>query len=841
MDKNKISENAAKLVAKGAWDKAIKEYELLLKMDPRDVRVLQKLGELHQKKGDNAAAATWFVKVAENFSGDGFFLKAVAQYKQALKLNPAQVELNLKLAELHQRLQLVGEAMAYLQVLANHYNQVGDVERLFETLTKMVDLEPENPGSRVKLAELFAAQGKVDRALLEYRRAADQYRRSNRMDDLVRSGERILALDANDGALGKELARLYVQRGEHTRALGRLQPLYKADPTDVEMLELLGQAFEGLGQQAKAAGTWKLLARTFQQKGNADEAERAWGQVERLAPGDTELQGFRAAALQAAVVPEPVPPPAPAPAEAPAAPVAVAPPPRAAAAVPPKPAVAVAPAPPRPPSRDQMLGDAAVQLSAGDLQGAMERLQAVLAQDPEDLDAHELAYNVYAAAAAAGAPGMVEAQVEQLLNVLRLCKAKTEIARAQPFLDVLLGFNPGHPEVPEFIAVLRPALARPVQVAKPQAPAAPAPTPPAPAPVGLGDEPPAPSLVIDVSATGFHQAVAAAAAPVPASPAAAAMPLGDDALPTLPFHAAAPAGSQPATEPEPLQPRAAPAASAPAPAARAQQSPAPAAAEPVRVAPPPPPGPEALAVKCDQARVLLGEGKYAAGRALVREVLAVEGAHPWALSLLQWADQVAPEPPAAPVVDTAPQSALDLGAQISSELGDAVGELPAAAPEERQVSVEEVFTEFKKGLARVVKPEDVDTHYDLGIAYKEMGLLEDALSEFNVARQGCVGKRKEVDCLAMVALLQAAAGQHEAAVKTYAQALASPHAGGEVQKAILYDLAATREQMGAAGRALTHYLKVLALDAGYRDVGRVVARLRAQVQPEADPIPGAAP
>ena len=43
-----------------------------------------------------------------------------------------------------------------------------------------------------------------------------------------------------------------------------------------------------------------------------------------------------------------------------------------------------------------------------------------------------------------------------------------------------------------------------------------------------------------------------------------------------------------------------------------------------------------------------------------------------------------------------------------------------------QYSVEEVFTEFKKGLEKVVKPEDVDTHYDLGIAYKEMGLLDDA-------------------------------------------------------------------------------------------------------------------
>ena len=44
MDKNKIIEAAAKLVAKGSYDKAIKEYEKVLAADPKDVRVLQKMG-----------------------------------------------------------------------------------------------------------------------------------------------------------------------------------------------------------------------------------------------------------------------------------------------------------------------------------------------------------------------------------------------------------------------------------------------------------------------------------------------------------------------------------------------------------------------------------------------------------------------------------------------------------------------------------------------------------------------------------------------------------------------------------------------------------------------------
>src|SRR6478672_10867044 len=123
MDKNKIIEAAAKLVAKGAYDKAIKEYQKVLEFDAKDVRVLQKMGELYQKKNDNAQAASYFTRVAESYSSDGFFLKAVALYKQVLKLNPNLVDINLKLADLHQQLGLMSEAMTYFQLVANHHEK----------------------------------------------------------------------------------------------------------------------------------------------------------------------------------------------------------------------------------------------------------------------------------------------------------------------------------------------------------------------------------------------------------------------------------------------------------------------------------------------------------------------------------------------------------------------------------------------------------------------------------------------------------------------------------------------------------------------------------------------
>ena len=79
------------------------------------------------------------------------------------------------------------------------------------------------------------------------------------------------------------------------------------------------------------------------------------------------------------------------------------------------------------------------------------------------------------------------------------------------------------------------------------------------------------------------------------------------------------------------------------------------------------------------------------------------------------------------------EETFDIGRELAEEL-DASPIAPAA--DAFQYSVEDVFSQFKRGVAETVKAEDSETHYDLGIAYKEMGLLDDALHEFEVAMSG---------------------------------------------------------------------------------------------------------
>src|SRR5256885_9161759 len=139
MDKNKVIESASKLIAKGQLEKAVKEYQRVLEFDPDDVRVLQKLAELYQKMKRPAEAADCFEKVARTYATQGFYLKAVALYKQVLKV-VERIEVNVRLAELYQQLGLTGDAAKEWHDVASHYEKSRRGHASLRTLQQPVDL-----------------------------------------------------------------------------------------------------------------------------------------------------------------------------------------------------------------------------------------------------------------------------------------------------------------------------------------------------------------------------------------------------------------------------------------------------------------------------------------------------------------------------------------------------------------------------------------------------------------------------------------------------------------------------------------------------------------------------
>jgi tetratricopeptide (TPR) repeat protein len=890
VDKNKVTAEATRLAQKGAHDKAIKLYEKLLAEDPKDVRVLLKIGELQQKKGDNAAAAETFGKVADAYGEQGFFLKAVAVYKQMLKLAPDDVRVNERLAGLYQQLGILSDAMGQLQIVAAAAEHARDAARLLDVLKRMVDLEPENVGSAVKLGDLYAKGAQAKLALEQFRRAAEALKRNNRADEYVKVAERIAALAPDDLALTRELAHVYLAKGDTKRALAKLQLLFKADPKDLDTLTALAQAFQDLGQVQKTVSVYRELAHLHEERGKRDEARATWRRLLELAPEDPE-------ALAAASPPRgaPTPPPVPAPAAPRTPPRAAAPAPVAPAAAPAASAAAV-PAAPGAEAIPKLLTETDVYVKYGLHEKALEHLKKVFVIDPDHLEAREKALQLRAAR---GDP----AAADEAAAVVRLARARGLEDRAQVALARLRELAPGHPALA--------AVAGPVARADGPAPEVeltlevepagaeddlaitaaragdgdeveddegPTPVgdaeleldePPAPPPAAAAPPPrPPPRPAAPVVPPPVLAAPAARPPPPPVAPARSPPPVAPARSPPPAAPARSPAPAAPARSPAPAAPARSPAPSAlvpPPPAAaggrassgaaatppappRAAPVPARAPAPPPAIAPPPVDGAaedEDLDDEIEEVRFFVGQGLLDEARDALANLLAFYPSHRKLRALEAElerrpapARQVEARPAAAapPGAAASPEDGFDIGKELAEELG-AGPPLPA---DEFQYSVEDVFSQFKKGVEQTVTAEDADTHYDLGIAYREMGLLDDALHEFEVALGG-KGKKNELDCLTMIALCRMEKGDPKEAVQAYLRALACDGLTAQAARAINYELGAAYEACGDRESALWYLQKVVKADPGYRDAKALVARLGGGPGRPPEPPPLGAP
>ena len=137
----------------------------------------------------------------------------------------------------------------------------------------------------------------------------------------------------------------------------------------------------------------------------------------------------------------------------------------------------------------------------------------------------------------------------------------------------------------------------------------------------------------------------------------------------------------------------------------------------------------------------------------------------------------------------------------------------------------QVFAAFKAGVEKQLGAQDFEARFDLGIAYKEMGLFEDALGEFRVALQG---PNHKLTCLHMMGLCALDLGRSADAVAHLEQALALPDLPADQQMALRFDLGRAYEAEGERARARAAWEAVAAIDPRFCDVRDHLAALDAE-------------
>jgi tetratricopeptide (TPR) repeat protein len=227
----------------------------------------------------------------------------------------------------------------------------------------------------------------------------------------------------------------------------------------------------------------------------------------------------------------------------------------------------------------------------------------------------------------------------------------------------------------------------------------------------------------------------------------------------------------------------------------------------------------------DLAERYLAQEEWALARAEYLRVLEIDGSNDRARMRVQRLDTVLNAPPV-PGADVDFDS-IDVPKPAASvRVRD---ETPATL--DGLVDLEEIIDEFKQGVQNSISGEDHESHYDLGMAYMEMGLYDEAIAEFQIAQKG---GPMELKSLEMIALCCLEKNEPAEAVKELTRALELPGHGPDETISIRYNLGMAHDRLGNLDRALQHFEEVHVLNVDFLKVATKVRELKQRLSSSRD-------
>lgn len=179
-DKAKLIKEAQKFLAKGNLDKAIEVWLQIAKESP-DGNTFNYIGDLYVKKGDKNAAIVEYHKAAGKYTDEGFSLKALAIHKKILNINPKDPTALIALGQLNEEKNIITDAIKYYLAAADVLAKDNRKDELIDVFDKVISLAPTNIKLRSKVSELFSKEGFVPEAAKEYCNIANLYIERNEL------------------------------------------------------------------------------------------------------------------------------------------------------------------------------------------------------------------------------------------------------------------------------------------------------------------------------------------------------------------------------------------------------------------------------------------------------------------------------------------------------------------------------------------------------------------------------------------------------------------------------------------------------------------------------------
>lgn len=919
VDKNKLIENASKLIAKNQLDKAIKELQKVLELEPKNSQIALKIAELFLKL-DNKEEAIKYYEIASNiFRDSGFYDKAIAVSRQILTLNPVSSQAYIKLAELFKKKNLIAEAVSNYKVAIAIYEKEGNQQKALKILQTITELEPSNLPGRMKLAELYIKNGLNGQAYTELSKIANKLIEAKRTVDLITVYEKMVSIKPGEINIIKELIKLYLSRGDYNKVLLKVKDIIASGNSDTEILLALAKAYIALDKIPHAISAYKEVAKLYTKAGLDGQAEDIYKKILELDPTDQlALQKIVKVKVEPQPLEEVISEPiqtkekesiqqpikqTTSPSESVIEQIETK------SFEPNKPIIEASTQAAKTKGVaekketlsneeiEKLFSEAEVYRRYGLNSKAEERLKQVLEINPHNKKALTSLFEIYEADRKYAEASNL---VEKLYNIL---VADGEIEKADDFVRRAIANDPGNevlkaligytPEEEKVLAKQEEAKTlketrSPIEVTKedtltklqtppqsiPQEQAKTTPSQKIPTEVenietsqqidtGIEIElEPSSSSVKEVSEEQISTEI-----PVEqkSEPVIAEKPEEEQIKEEVPipdqinFAPELTEGKEEElnitteqkseqedeigisfseeefeTEKESYIPT----ATKETPVTHANEEEKPLDIDII----------DAL----DEAEFYYQQGILTEAKEILQKVLKIVPNEQRAKDRL--AEIVAKEEEQKGkdisripdldesfiqkeaehvIVASSDEGLFDLAQELEKELSKSniTSQVQKPAEEEQQISVEEVLEAFKKGVEKSVDKQDAETHYNLGIAYKEMGLIDEAINEFNIATQS---QEKRADGLIMLGMSYMGKGLPGKAINAYKQALEIKGGIKPENIGLLYEFAIAYEAYGDMQNAYNYYEEVKKIDEDFREVKNKVEQLKKFVEEQTE-------
>ncbi len=269
-DKAKLLKIAQKHLSKGNLDKAIKTFQQLVEVDPRDQRLILRLAEIQARAGRKKDAIENYEKVATGYVKQDFTPKAIAVYKTILRLDPELLTTYEKLAQLYKSQGLEAEALSQFENLFAVYEKKKNEDKQIEVLKLMAEMDPENLGFQVRLGETLARKGRKKEAAEAFAKAATTLSRRGFHDRASQLFEKITSLNPDNTTVRRELCAHYLESGKFTEARQEIEAILEIEPDDPRMVLLLGRILFQLGHKGDAEAKLARSLQLFKESGELE-------------------------------------------------------------------------------------------------------------------------------------------------------------------------------------------------------------------------------------------------------------------------------------------------------------------------------------------------------------------------------------------------------------------------------------------------------------------------------------------------------------------------------------------------------------------------------------------